>query len=374
VLVAGYVVAACGGGSPAGKQAAVLARLSVFDQRVDIATGAGVSASVGKSGKALVVGDVVRTDAHGFGEIDYTEGSLVRLDSGTSYVVTKLVRSGGVQQTTARLDVGRSWHSVKKLSGSESAYEVETPNAVAAVQGTVFMVDCRTSTCVFTVVEGVVSVRVKYAGTVRVAAGQSLSVPPPAAAGAPAPLLIPGAADLARDAFALRNHNIDTGTGSSPTAAPAGTDDRIDGTYDVTFTVVSRTGYLALGQRAKVEHRSWRLSPCSGAPCSVDVTSSSGFRGKASFDGSVLTLPFTSTTDAQCIDRTTNRPASGRTSISLTGTHTVVVTRRTSTDPFAPGAALRLEGRSVQDAVATGRLGCSTESGRLIESVVVVRH
>jgi len=46
-----------------------------------------------------------------------------------------------VKKFSARLMVGRMWASVTKLFGKESRFEVETPNAVAGVRGTVFAVD-----------------------------------------------------------------------------------------------------------------------------------------------------------------------------------------------------------------------------------------
>jgi FecR protein. len=49
------------------------------------------------------------------------------------------------------LKVGKTWHRVSKLSGTQNRYEVETSNAVAAVRGTTFMVECPVlDTCTIT--------------------------------------------------------------------------------------------------------------------------------------------------------------------------------------------------------------------------------
>jgi mannose-6-phosphate isomerase-like protein (cupin superfamily) len=379
VLTVGAVLllAACGSGGGKAKSDGALAHLTVFDQQVNIATGASTEAQGGKTGKPLNVGDVVSTDAGGFGEIDYVEGSLVRLDSSTHYVVTKLVRKDAVQQTEARLDVGRSWHQVKKLSGSESAYEVDTPNAVAAVAGTVFMVDCRTPTCVFTVIEGVVTVKVKSTGaSVSVPAGQSLAVPP-AGAAATGPLT-PSPADLAQDTFALRNHNIDQGKGPSPVAAPATSDDQFAGNYDATYTLRSATGSnFEHSKPEKVRKVTWKVtSVCPGSICKITIASSSGVTYPGSFDGRALSTRRTETTVGPCFDDQTGQEVPGASATILQIiSNSLRVTERASPDPFSAGPPTRLEGTSTNVFQVQSTKGeCIGKTGRAEFTLLAVRR
>jgi hypothetical protein len=130
--------------------------------------------------------------------------------------VTKLVSRSDVHQTRIRLDRGRTWNRVTKLSNSQSSYEVETPSAVAAVRGTAFVVDCRTATCVFTVIDGTVVVTTTDGRTITLTAGQSTSVGPTTAA---ALTTTPAVAD---DPWVLKNQARDNG-GSAPVPTASST-------------------------------------------------------------------------------------------------------------------------------------------------------
>ncbi len=82
-------------------------------------------------------GDVVRTSKDGLGEIEYGDGSLTRLDGGTTFAVDELLTQTK-RVVRASLSEGRVWNKVEKLSGSQDQFEIHTPNAVATVRGTTF--------------------------------------------------------------------------------------------------------------------------------------------------------------------------------------------------------------------------------------------
>jgi hypothetical protein len=87
------------------------------------------------------VGNVIRTDANGFAAIEYPDGSIARVDANSLFTVRKLTVDGGKRIIEAHLDVGRTFHRVAKVSGTENRYEVTTPNAVAVVRGTEFIAE-----------------------------------------------------------------------------------------------------------------------------------------------------------------------------------------------------------------------------------------
>lgn len=121
-------------------------------------------------------GDVIRTNETGKAELNYFDGSLTRLGANTLFRVIALTDKVGERSVKTQLDVGRSWHRVRELTTSGDRFEVRTSNAVAAVRGTVFMVDCTANECVFTVVEGVVEVTADNGTKTVLNAGEQVTV------------------------------------------------------------------------------------------------------------------------------------------------------------------------------------------------------
>jgi hypothetical protein len=91
----------------------------------------------------LDIGDKVRTGADGLARIDYTDGSLTRLDHNTTFQVRELINDSTHKSIKTSLDVGRVWNRVEKLTKQEDRFEVKTVTAVATVEGTTFVIDCR---------------------------------------------------------------------------------------------------------------------------------------------------------------------------------------------------------------------------------------
>lgn len=126
---------------------------------------------------AVAVGDLARTNDTGFGEIKYFEGSFTRLDANTTFEVLELIDDPGAPTVRARLDVGRTWHRVKDLSGTDGSFVIETAVGSAAVRGTAFSVICiEPTSCSFVVAEGTVVVTPNEGDEIVLEAGEGVLV------------------------------------------------------------------------------------------------------------------------------------------------------------------------------------------------------
>lgn len=189
VGVAGLVLAV-GGGGPVG----ALSPVSVppgsnpgsggaVGDAVAIAAGvevraglAGAYAGVAAS-QPVAVGDGVRTDATGFAEVAYGDGSRTRLDVNTEFEVVALVDDAGTAVTRTKMGVGRTWHRVQAVGAAAGGFEVATSQATATVRGTAFLVSCLTvESCDYTVMEGVVDVTLADGTVVTVTGPATLDV------------------------------------------------------------------------------------------------------------------------------------------------------------------------------------------------------
>lgn len=95
-----------------------------------------------KRGAKLYEGDVLKTKAKSKFEARLKDGSMLRLGADTQLQLRTLSFDRSEprrkKKVRAKLFFGRVWASVTSLFGSESSFEVETPNAVAGVRGTQF--------------------------------------------------------------------------------------------------------------------------------------------------------------------------------------------------------------------------------------------
>lgn len=113
-------------------------------------------------------GAKIETDASGMGEIAFFDGSLTRVGPNTDYELSTLDDESRTA-IVGDLDLGRTYHRVRELTGSEDRFEVRTPNSVAAVRGTRFIVVCLPDgECIFGVIDGVIDVISRTTGEVCV--------------------------------------------------------------------------------------------------------------------------------------------------------------------------------------------------------------
>lgn len=162
-------IAACGGGSGEPEPSVQVATLEILSGSVEV--GAEGAFSPGTEGQELHEGDTVRTGPDGRAAIGYFDGSVTRLDRNTSFTIVTLQILGESGSTTieGEQDSGNTYNRVAELTDSESRFDVQTPTAIASVQGTVYAVIFNADGSItFAVVEGTVIVT---------AGGESIEVP-----------------------------------------------------------------------------------------------------------------------------------------------------------------------------------------------------
>jgi len=209
---------------------------------VEWRAGAGGSYSPVAATQPVAVGDGVRTDATGFAEVAYLDGSRTRLDVDTEFEVVALTDDAGNAVTRTQMGLGRTWHRVQAVGAASGGFEVETSQAVATVRGTAFLVSCPTvESCDYSVMEGVVDVALADGSVVTVTAPATLDVTDGVATG-PVPLTWDG---LFGDPWLVDNTDRDVAAGFADRASvyqaygPAFAS--MVGTYDVTTTVSAVT-------------------------------------------------------------------------------------------------------------------------------------
>lgn len=148
-----------------------LAQLDVARQSVNVErAGGGATAAADEE---LAIGDRITTDAQGLGTVNWFDGSLTRLGGDADFVVRALTSDTGGRQIVGQLNFGESWHRVEEATGSGSRFEVHTPNAIASVRGTSFLVRCIPN-CRYGVAEGQVQVITDDGETATVEGGEQV--------------------------------------------------------------------------------------------------------------------------------------------------------------------------------------------------------
>ncbi|MDI6739816.1 MAG: FecR family protein [Candidatus Edwardsbacteria bacterium] len=104
-------------------------------------------------GQALYAGDSIRTGKDSRAELNFSDGTVVRLGDNTRFFIRE-----NSSDRSFQLLWGKFWAKVVKLA-EKSKFEVESPTAVAGVRGTVFKVEVdKDSTSRVAVEEGMVEV------------------------------------------------------------------------------------------------------------------------------------------------------------------------------------------------------------------------
>ncbi len=143
------------GGDASAKQ---FATLTVLEGQVEVAEDGG-DFGPARDGQPLSQGDVVRTGDDGRAEIEYFEGSLTRLDFDTEFELEELATLDGTStRIVGNKTKGQTWNRVTKLADADSRFEIKTPNATAAVRGTLFLTRCDPTGCTFVSLEEAIEV------------------------------------------------------------------------------------------------------------------------------------------------------------------------------------------------------------------------
>jgi hypothetical protein len=113
--------------------------LSVISGSVEVRDEGASEFRPAEDGETLDIGDAVRTGADSRALITFFEGSTLEMEPETEVTMERLEgeEEGGFF-TQIGQSLGVTWHRVVEFTDPGSAYEVETPSAVAAVRGTLF--------------------------------------------------------------------------------------------------------------------------------------------------------------------------------------------------------------------------------------------
>jgi len=125
--------AAQGFAAPAGK-------ITKLQGRVDI-TSPGTSARSANTGDSILVGDIIRTKSNAKAEIEFSDGSIIRLAPGSRVEINEYMMDKKQNRGVFNLFRGKIQNIVKKSRGffgfgKSNRYEVHTPTAVCGVRGT----------------------------------------------------------------------------------------------------------------------------------------------------------------------------------------------------------------------------------------------
>ncbi len=288
VAAAALALAACGGGD---EEAG--ATLDIVDPGIDVADFDPEAVGLqdfrpGEDGEVLALGERVRADAVGYGIVDWFDGARTFVYDGAVYELRTLDREAERPVVRTRLDVGRTFHSVREDTVQEFA--VETAVGTAAVRGTRFTVGCDDA-CAFAVLDGAVDVTTSIGVEVELLAGESVVVRPDGVPEEVLPLqFVDGgtarALRIEQEAGVEFTFTIDFAAGGRAGGEDgaeggrygpppgSGRDDgdpstaRLDGVYDLALTITESTEPAQVGT---TQTRVYTFSPsCDAGPCGGD--------------------------------------------------------------------------------------------------------
>ncbi len=173
VIVVALALTLFGGRS----SASTMATLDIIEGSATVTPKPGAQSHDAQENESLREGATIETAARSLVSITYFDGSFTRIGPSTRYHLVELKRPTGAKVIVGKLDVGETFHDVKKLTGSESRFEVQTSHAVAGVRGTRFVARCLPPLpCGYAVIEGMLEVR-SVDGTVRIVnAGERVTI------------------------------------------------------------------------------------------------------------------------------------------------------------------------------------------------------
>jgi ferric-dicitrate binding protein FerR (iron transport regulator) len=133
-----------------------------------------------KVGDALVQGDRVITGTGSRIELKLPDGSLLRFDERTTFVLvaTTVDRRTKKRDISFNVVVGKTWARVSKLFGRRGRFDLATPTAVAGVRGTTYRMNVNDdNSAMVKVYDGEVEVKKREKAAATAAAPPVLSEP-----------------------------------------------------------------------------------------------------------------------------------------------------------------------------------------------------
>jgi hypothetical protein len=108
----------------------------------------------------------IRTLIESSAEIEYENGSLLRIGENSVLTLSSLDADpkNGATRTSVKISTGQVWGNIKKLTTTNSKFEFETPTAVASIRGTRLGLRVRQGKTAVDVYEGDVEVRNRSSG------------------------------------------------------------------------------------------------------------------------------------------------------------------------------------------------------------------
>ena len=92
------------------------------------------------TGDELNAGDNIQVDRNGLGAVHFPDGSILRVDSDTNFLIEDTKFEVEQERISAKITLfsGRIWSKILALVTADSVWEVKTTNVVATVRGTAF--------------------------------------------------------------------------------------------------------------------------------------------------------------------------------------------------------------------------------------------
>jgi len=179
------------------KSIALVQRVAIVDSVVgtaELIRGGDGDAAALEAGKLVRTGDVIRTGTDSSVELRWARwagGLRIRIGPNTSFTVMRATidRSRNQEESRLRVDEGTIWVRLREALSGRSEFGVETPTALARVQGTIFSVsvapDGATTVSVW---KGRVRVSDAGGSDITINSGSQALITGPAGAAAPQPL------------------------------------------------------------------------------------------------------------------------------------------------------------------------------------------
>jgi PKD repeat protein len=217
------------GGAASAKQ---FATLHLLGGQVDVQGNGSGDYRPGTEGAPLHEGDTIRTGSGGRAAIEYFDGSVTRLDHGTTFALVTLETLNNREDSRViegRQVDGNTYNRVADLTDPRSRFEVETPTATVAAQGTIYAVIVENGSTTVVVVDGVVKMA-GDSGTVSVPAGSMAVVDSGGVVGdvqeipqevLGSPWLSYNLCDVDEDESCAGGQDVPSIDGPEPTQAPA---------------------------------------------------------------------------------------------------------------------------------------------------------
>ncbi|MBN1962484.1 MAG: FecR domain-containing protein [Deltaproteobacteria bacterium] len=122
----------------------------------------------------------VITYENSFASLRLFSGSLVRMGPNTQLLIKQLnyKKPVGKRHESLSVKVGHIWAGVLRLIGSESKFEIETPNAIAGVRGTSFFVSATPEASNFVVGDGSLAIAIGEREVLLDEKGASVTIGP----------------------------------------------------------------------------------------------------------------------------------------------------------------------------------------------------